>query len=92
MPRSVLAGLLLALMVGSSIASGLWPVIPSWPSGVFAWGAGLLLLSRASRLQMIQTAALLLVGGIIFAIFYPLSRDEHHEVVQELAVRRQRTP
>lgn len=67
MPRSALAGLLLALMVASSIASGLWPVIPSWPSGVFAWGAGLLLLSRASRLQMVQTAALLMVGGVIFA-------------------------
>ena len=36
--------------------------------------------------------ALLLVGGIIFAIFYPLSRDEHHDVVQELEIRRQKTP
>lgn len=33
--------------------------------------------------------ALLLVGGIIFAIFYPLSRREHHEVVRELETRRQ---
>ena len=32
--------------------------------------------------------ALLLLGGIIFAIFYPLSRDEHHQVVQELEIRR----
>jgi len=32
--------------------------------------------------------ALLLVGGIIFAIFYPLSRDEHHQVVRELSARR----
>ena len=36
--------------------------------------------------------ALLLVGGIIFAIFYPLSRDEHHDVVQELEIRRQKSP
>jgi GPH family glycoside/pentoside/hexuronide:cation symporter len=36
--------------------------------------------------------ALLLVGGIIFAIFYPLSREEHHNVVQELEVRRWNNP
>lgn len=35
--------------------------------------------------------ALLLVGGIIFAILYPLSRDEYHDVVQELEVRRGQT-
>lgn len=32
--------------------------------------------------------ALLLLGGIIFAIFYPLSRDEHHQAVHELENRR----
>ena len=35
--------------------------------------------------------ALLLVGGIIFAILYPLSRDEYHDVVQELETRRSQT-
>ena len=35
--------------------------------------------------------ALLLVGGIIFAILYPLSRDEYRNVVQELEVRRSQT-
>jgi glycoside/pentoside/hexuronide:cation symporter, GPH family len=35
--------------------------------------------------------ALLLVGGIIFAILYPLSRKEHHDVVHELETRRQKT-
>ncbi len=44
------------------------------------------------RLVVGPIPALLLVGGIIFAIFYPLSRDDHHEVVQELEVRRQNTP
>ena len=34
--------------------------------------------------------ALLLLGGIIFAIFYPLSRDEHHQVVHELEARRRK--
>ena len=41
------------------------------------------------RLVVGPIPALLLVGGIIFAIFYPLSREEHHEVVQQLEVRRQ---
>lgn len=44
------------------------------------------------RLVVGPIPALLLVGGIIFAIFYPLSREEHHEVVQELEVRRQSAP
>jgi glycoside/pentoside/hexuronide:cation symporter, GPH family len=44
------------------------------------------------RLVVGPIPAILLVGGIIFAIFYPLSREEHHEVVRELKVRRQRTP
>jgi GPH family glycoside/pentoside/hexuronide:cation symporter len=35
--------------------------------------------------------ALLLVGGIVFAILYPLSRDEHHDVVQALETRRSKT-
>jgi Na+/melibiose symporter-like transporter len=30
-----------------------------------------------------------MVGGIIFAILYPLNRKEHHDVVQELEKRRQ---
>jgi GPH family glycoside/pentoside/hexuronide:cation symporter len=34
--------------------------------------------------------ALLLLGGIIFAIFYPLSREEHHEIVAELEERRKK--
>jgi len=34
--------------------------------------------------------ALLLVGGIVFAILYPLSRKEHHDVVHKLEVRRQK--
>jgi len=41
------------------------------------------------RLVVGPIPALLLVGGIIFAIFYPLSREEHQEVVQELETRRQ---
>lgn len=31
----------------------------------------------------------LLLGGIIFAIFYPMSRKEHHDVVDKLKIRRQ---
>jgi len=44
------------------------------------------------RLVVGPIPALLLVGGIIFAIFYPLSREEHHEAVQELEIRRKSTP
>jgi GPH family glycoside/pentoside/hexuronide:cation symporter len=42
------------------------------------------------RLVVGPIPALLLVGGIVFAIFYPLSREEHHDVVRELKVRRRR--
>ncbi len=41
------------------------------------------------RLVVGPIPALLLLGGIIFAIFYPLSREDHHEVVHELETRRQ---
>jgi len=47
---------------------------------------------RGIRLVVGPIPALLLVCGIIFAIFYPLSREQHHEVVQELEVRRQSNP
>jgi GPH family glycoside/pentoside/hexuronide:cation symporter len=43
------------------------------------------------RLVVGPIPALLLVGGIIFAILYPLSRDEYRDVVQELEVRRGQT-
>jgi GPH family glycoside/pentoside/hexuronide:cation symporter len=33
--------------------------------------------------------ALLLVGGIIFALFYPLTREQHHKIVKELRIRRE---
>ncbi len=41
------------------------------------------------RLVVGPIPAVLLVGGIIFAIFYPLSRKQHHDVVHELTTRRQ---
>ncbi len=43
------------------------------------------------RLVVGPIPAALLVGGIIFAIFYPLSRNEHHQVVHELETKRQST-
>lgn len=42
------------------------------------------------RLVVGPIPALLLVGGIVFAILYPLSRQEHHDVVHELETRRQK--
>ncbi len=41
------------------------------------------------RLVVGPIPAVLLIGGIIFAIFYPLSRKQHHDVVHELTTRRQ---
>jgi GPH family glycoside/pentoside/hexuronide:cation symporter len=40
------------------------------------------------RLVVGPIPAVLLVGGIIFAILYPLNRKEHHDVLQELEKRR----
>ncbi|MFO7713805.1 hypothetical protein [Desulfosarcina sp.] len=57
-----LAGILVALMTAASIGHGLAPALPSWPSGLFAWAAALLLVSRVSRVQFLQTVFLLLIG------------------------------
>ena len=40
------------------------------------------------RLLIGPIPALLLTGGIVFAIFYPLSRDQHQKIVAELRERR----
>lgn len=40
------------------------------------------------RLVVGPIPAVLLVGGIIFALLYPLTRQEHHDVVNELKARR----
>jgi GPH family glycoside/pentoside/hexuronide:cation symporter len=41
------------------------------------------------RLVIGPLPAILLVGGIVFALFYPLSREQHHKIVEELHVRRE---
>lgn len=41
------------------------------------------------RLVIGPIPAVLLTGGIIFAIFYPLSRQQHHKIVEELRQRRE---
>ncbi len=41
------------------------------------------------RLVIGPLPAVLLTGGIIFAIFYPLSREQHHKIVEELHLRRE---
>ncbi|MDY6866531.1 MAG: glycoside-pentoside-hexuronide (GPH):cation symporter [Chloroflexota bacterium] len=40
------------------------------------------------RLVIGPLPAILLTGGIIFALFYPLSREQHHKIVEELRLRR----
>ncbi|MBG0771937.1 MAG: MFS transporter, partial [Anaerolineaceae bacterium] len=41
------------------------------------------------RLVIGPIPAILLVGGIVFALFYPLTREEHHKIVEELRIRRE---
>ncbi len=41
------------------------------------------------RLVIGPIPAILLVGGIVFALFYPLSREQHHKIVEELRERRE---
>lgn len=41
------------------------------------------------RLVMGPLPALLLLSGIVMAIFYPLTREQHHEVVKALRLRRE---
>jgi glycoside/pentoside/hexuronide:cation symporter, GPH family len=41
------------------------------------------------RLVIGPLPALLLIGGIVFALFYPLSREQHHKIVEELRLRRE---
>lgn len=41
------------------------------------------------RLVIGPVPAILLVGGIVFALFYPLSREQHHKIVEELRIRRE---
>jgi len=41
------------------------------------------------RLVIGPIPAILLTGGIVFAIFYPLSREQHHKIVEELRLRRE---
>jgi GPH family glycoside/pentoside/hexuronide:cation symporter len=41
------------------------------------------------RLVIGPIPAVLLTGGIIFAAFYPLSRQQHRKIVEELRLRRE---
>ena len=65
------AGLLIGLMVIITIMGGIWPGVPSWVAGIFAWTASGLLLHNLSRAQKIQITLLLGVGfaTILLSIF-----------------------
>jgi GPH family glycoside/pentoside/hexuronide:cation symporter len=41
------------------------------------------------RIVMGPLPAILLISGIVMAIFYPLNRKQHHEIVEALKIRRQ---
>ena len=59
-----LAGRAIALMTIWFIISEIWQIFPSWPAGVLAWLAALLLLRKLSKSQLLQIG-ILLVAGII---------------------------
>ncbi len=40
------------------------PVFPAWPAGLLSWSAGILLISRLSRSQILQIGVLLAIGVI----------------------------
>lgn len=57
-----LSGIFILLMTVWSIISEIWPLFPSWPSGLFGWLAAVLLVSKLSKAQTLQTGILLLAG------------------------------
>ncbi len=59
---TVLAGPLLALMIIFAVIHGVWPLFPTWPSGLSAWLAGVLLWSRTPRRQRVQVGVLAVLG------------------------------
>jgi len=68
--RADIAGYLLAAMVLLACAHAIWPTaIPLWPSGICAWCAAALLLTRIGITQraLCGLLAALGVGGIIYA-------------------------
>ena len=50
------------------IISEIWPTVPSWPSGFFAWFAAVILVSQLSKVQIVQIGILLLIGIVTLAI------------------------
>jgi len=67
-----LAGISILFMTSWSILSEIWPAVPSWPSGVFAWFAAFLLISQLSKVQILQIGILLLIGVISLSIGFML--------------------
>ena len=55
-------------MTSGSILSEIWSAFPSWPSGVFAWFAAVLLISQLSKVQILQIGILLLAGVVSLSI------------------------
>ena len=74
---SSIAGPLALLMLA---ASGYLPASETQPASAV----------RTIRVLVGPVPAVLLVGAICFALFYPLNRDEHRKIVAELEARRGR--
>lgn len=75
--------------IGNSIAIPLSLMVLEWTgyqSGALVQPESALL---GIRLVIGPLPAILLTGGIIFAIFYPLTREQHRKIVEELRIRRE---
>ena len=75
--------------VGNSIAAPLSLLVleaTGYQSGALVQPDSALL---GIRIVIGPIPAVLLIGGIVFAIFYPLSREDHHKIVEELRIRRE---
>ena len=62
-----LSGILIVLMIATAIVASFWPAFPTWQSGIIAWFAAALLVSRVSTFQIIQIGILLLIGLVTLA-------------------------
>jgi hypothetical protein len=63
-----LSGIFIVSMTVWSIVSEIWPAIPSWPAGLCAWSAAVLLLTRLSRAQILQIGILVVIGVVALSI------------------------
>jgi GPH family glycoside/pentoside/hexuronide:cation symporter len=73
--------------ISASVAVSLIPLVWKWSGYVADAPQQSDTAITAIRIMMGPVPSLLLLGGILFAIFYPLSRQAHREVREKIAAR-----